>query len=366
MEAVLSPNGQSRFDGGAPPTKLIVATRTGIKILEREKLGAPWQLAATALEQHHMSTMTMLPGGRPGVLAGTHGDGIFWSSDGRNWEPRNEGLRIKDIYTLAAVIENGALVVYAGTEPASLFRSTDLGKSWSERPAISEQKNKDWTFPAPPHIAHTKMLAFDPRDPQHIFAAIEQGALLETRDAGMSWRELADYSRPDDRAFKDLHNVVVVPSKPERMFMTTGCGSYRSEDGGQHWVRMTDESFRLAYPDHIGLSPDEKTLFMSGAAAHPGMWRKSHDAGTAVLRSRDDGKHWEHLTRGIPATAPCNIEAMSIAAWPGGYSLFLGDTDGAVYLSEDGGDSFTRIADAIGPISKGNHWEPLQRAAAAE
>ena len=65
MEAVLSPNGQSRFDGGAPPTKLIVATATGVKILERERLGAPWQLAATALEKHHMSTMTMLPGGRP-------------------------------------------------------------------------------------------------------------------------------------------------------------------------------------------------------------------------------------------------------------------------------------------------------------
>src|SRR5579884_3723859 len=112
MEAVLSPNGQSRFDGGAPPTKLIVATATGIKILEREKLGAPWELAATALEQYHISTMTMLPG-RHGVFAGTHGDGIFWSTDGHSWSPRNEGLHIKDIYTLAAVMEDGAVVIYA-------------------------------------------------------------------------------------------------------------------------------------------------------------------------------------------------------------------------------------------------------------
>ena len=260
-----------------------------------------------------------------------------------------------------AVVENGATVIYAGTEPAALFKSRDLGKSWRELPAITTQKNKDWTFPAPPHIAHTKMLAFDPRDPTHFFAAIEQGALLETRDAGESWRELADYSRPDDRAFKDLHQVLVVPSQPERMFMTTGCGSYRSEDGGAPWQRLTGESFRLRYPDHIGLSPDEKTLFMSGAADHPGAWRKSHDAGTAILRSRDGGDSWEHLTRGIP----CNIEAMSVAGWPGGYSLFLGDTDGTVYFSEDGGDSFTRIADQLAPISKGNHFVPLRRPAAA-
>lgn len=363
MEACLSPNGQSRYDSAAPPTTLFVATAKGVAILERTSPGASWQRSATTLEGHHVSTMTMLPGGHRGILAGTHGDGVFWSSDGRNWEARSDGLRLRDIYTLAAVIENGAVVVYAGTEPASLFKSLDLGKSWQELPAIYAQKNEAWTFPAPPHIAHTKMLAFDPRDAQHFFAAIEQGAMLETKDGGQSWRELADYSRDTDRAFKDLHQVVVTPSQPDRMFMTTGCGSYRSADGGAHWARMTDESFRLAYPDHIALSPDEKTLFMSGAADHPGVWRQSHDAGTAVFRSRDNGQHWEHLHRGIPETAPCNIEAMSVVAWPGGYSLFLGDTDGAVFLSEDGGDSFTRIAEAIGPISKGNHFVPLQASA---
>jgi photosystem II stability/assembly factor-like uncharacterized protein len=365
MEACLSPNGQSRYDGAAPPTKLFVATATGLKILERPSPSAPWSLVATAIDKHHVSTMTMLPGGQSGVFAGTHGEGIFWSVDGRDWTSRSDGLRLRDIYTLAAVIEDGAVVVYAGTEPASLFKSHDLGNSWTELPAIAEQKNKDWTFPAPPHIAHTKMLAFDPRDPKHFFAAIEQGAMLETFDAGQSWRELADYSRPEDRAFKDLHNIVLVPSQPARMFMTTGVGSYRSDDGGLHWARMTGEDFRLAYPDHIALSPDEKTLFISGAAAHPGLWRQSHDAGTAVLRSRDDGKHWELLRHGIPETAPCNIEAMTIAAWPGSYSLFVGNTDGAVYISEDGGDSFACIAEVIGPISKGNHFVPLQRPVAA-
>jgi photosystem II stability/assembly factor-like uncharacterized protein len=364
MDACLSPNGQSRFDGAAPPNRLFVATATCVAILECAAPAAPWRLTATALDGHHISTMTLLPGGA-GVLAGTHGDGIFWSPDGRIWEARDRGLRLRDVYTLAAVIEDGAVAVYAGTEPASLFKSLDLGLSWRELPAIGEQKNKDWTFPAPPHIAHTKMLAFDPRDPQHFFAAIEQGALLETRNGGQSWRELADYSRPEDRAFKDLHQILVVPSQPQRMFMTTGCGSYRSADGGAHWQRMTNESFRLAYPDHIGLSPDEKTLFMSGAADHPGAWRRSHNAGTAILRSRDGGLQWELLSHGIPDTAPCNIEAMSIASRPGGYSLFVGNTDGAIYLSEDGGDSFTCIADTLSPISKGNHFVPLRRVAAA-
>ncbi|HEY3919021.1 MAG TPA: hypothetical protein VGL83_14595 [Stellaceae bacterium] len=364
MDVVLSPNGQSRFDGASAPSRLFVATATSVAILERASPSASWRLAAKTLEDHHVSTMTLLPDGA-GVLAGTHGDGVFWSADGRQWQERNAGLRIRDMYTLAAVKENGATVVYAGTEPASLFKSLDLGQSWTELPAIAEQKNKAWTFPAPPHVAHTKMLAFDPREPRHFFAAIEQGALLETCDAGQSWRELADYSRETDRAYKDLHQIVIAPSRPERMFMTAGCGSYRSEDAGLHWTRMTGEDFRIAYPDHIALSPDEKTLFLSGARVHPGIWRQKHDAGTTIFRSRDSGAHWEQLTHGIPETAPCNIEAMSVAAWPGGYSLFLGDTDGAVHISEDGGDSFTRLAETVSPVSKGNHFVPLQRAAAA-
>jgi hypothetical protein len=39
-------------------------------------------------------------------------------------------------------------------------------------------------FPEPPRIAHTKMMVFDPRTPQRIYAAIEQGALLKTEDGG--------------------------------------------------------------------------------------------------------------------------------------------------------------------------------------
>jgi hypothetical protein len=37
---------------------------------------------------------------------------------------------------------------------------------------------------------------------------------------------------------------------------------------------------------------------------------------------------------------------MTVAAYPGGYTLFVGDTDGMVHASDDGGDNWIFVADA--------------------
>ncbi len=361
MLACLSPNGQNRFAGSEPPTRLVVATETGVSILERTAPGAAWRLAATALPQSHTTTLASLPG-RPGILVGTHGDGVFFSADGgATWEPRNDGLAIKDVYSVAAVERKDGLVVYAGTQPAHLFESRDLGRRWTELPALRQVPGTEhWTFPAPPRIAHTKMMVFDPKNPERFYAAIEQGAFLKTEDGGRSFREYAGYSREDDRAYRDIHQIMVVPSRPETVYMTTGVGLYRSDDGGENWRRLTGPEFRLAYPDHIVLSPDERTLFMTGAREDPGVWRRTQVAATAIMRSRDGGAHWEELRQGFSVLPRANIEAMTLASYPGGFSLFVGDTDGAVHASEDGGDTWTRIADAIGPVTKGDHSALLQ------
>ena len=213
MLACLSPNGMNRYDGASAPDRLLVATSSGVTTLARESSGA-WRKAGTALAGLHATTLTTLPG-RPGIFVGTHGDGVLFSEDGARWEERNSGLAFKNVYTVASVAEAGGIALYAGTQPAALFKSRDLGQSWSELPALHQVPGTEyWTFPEPPSIAHTKMMVFDPRTPQRIYAAIEQGALLKTEDGGQSWRELADYSKPDDGAYRDVHQVLLLPSRP--------------------------------------------------------------------------------------------------------------------------------------------------------
>jgi hypothetical protein len=177
----------------------------------------------------HATTLTLVPSGT-GMFAGTHGDGIFFSADsGKHWEQRDHGMSSKDVYSLAAVEQGDGITVYAGTQPASLFRSRDLGRSWAELPSMRQVPSaKHWTFPAPPHLAHTKMMVFDPRDPNTFYVAIEQGALLLTNDGGASWRELDSYSRPDDKFRCDVHQVLLLPSSPDTVFMSTGASRLRT------------------------------------------------------------------------------------------------------------------------------------------
>jgi hypothetical protein len=67
----------------------------------------------------------------------------------------------------------------------------------------------------------------------------------------------------------------------------------------------------------------------------------------------------------LPEIRRANIEAMCIASHPGGFELFLGNTDGEVYASGDGGAQWRRIAEGLGAISKLGHFRLVTAEAAS-
>lgn len=357
MTVCLSTNGQLVFDEPAAPTRLIVATLNGAQLLERDRAGAPWRHAGLALAGQHVSALLVEPD-RRGIFAGIHDGGLYRSDDdGASWVSRSKGLSIEHVFSLATARESGGIAIYAGTEPASLFVSRDRGGSWQELPSLRNVPGtENWMFPGPPHVPHTKALAVDPRDTNHIYVAIEQGALLVTEDSGAHWNQIVSFDRPDDLWHHDIHRVVLRPSNPDEIFMTTGNGLYHSIDAGRSWDHITDVRFRVGYPDHLVFAPgDETTLFLSGAQNDPTIWRRTKRAGGTVYRSRDGGRSWTQVARGLPDSR-ANIEAMCVAGYPGGYCLFVGTTDGEVYSSEDAGENWVLIGGGLTPISKGGHY----------
>lgn len=362
--AMLSPNGQQETEGTGPATRLLVATTKGVATLERAAPGAPWVRTGDSLAEQHVGALLVEPvSGK--LFAGAHGGGGIWIDDdggARRWRHAIDGLTRPNVYSLALRRRGRTVTLFAGAEPAAIYRSDDLGEHWRELPALRGVPGTEkWTFPAPPHIAHVKCMTIHPSQDSTIFACVEQGALLHSTDDGATWREIDSYVWPDDATYHDVHRLTIDPADPDICYLATGVGLNRSEDGGRTWRALTSRRDRLGYPDFVAIDPlDHDVLYMAGAATTPSQWRVDHFADAAVLKSVDAGRTWRQLRGGLPSPIVGSIEAMSIHSWPGGRTLSIATATGEVHASDDGGEHWTMVADGLAPVSKAGHYRAFQ------
>ncbi|MGH7089804.1 MAG: WD40/YVTN/BNR-like repeat-containing protein, partial [Stellaceae bacterium] len=286
--------------------------------------------------------------------------GVWVSDDGEGvaWRPVSNGLTRRNVYSLAARC-GGGVTLFAGTEPAALYRSDDLGANWRELPALRAVPGTEkWTFPPPPHIAHVKCIPLYPRRRGMLYVCVEQGALLKTEDDGESWTELDGYVRPDDATYRDTHRLELHPAQDGVLFLTTGLGLNRSGDWGRSWETLTRRGERLGYPDFIAFDArNGQVALMTGAGAPPQSWLKEpHGANAAVLKSCDGGRSWRELENGLPRPIVGSIEALGRHDWATGSSFAFATAIGEVFESDDAGEHWTRIATGLAAVSKAGHF----------
>lgn len=364
MAIGLSHGGTNVYSSKERSQQLWVGTRDGLVLFERDHGG--WREARRALRGQHISAIIFEPTSGT-MFAGAFLGSVHASADGgKTWERRDNGIASHDVYSLACRVVDGKVRVYCGTQPAHLFVSEDLGLHWSELPSLRSVPSTDkWSFPAPPHVAHTKFITFDPVDPHTIYACIEQGAFLKSTDEGRSWTELntvgllADKNRPVEH-FYDVHRCLIDPRDPKRIYVTGGAGLYVTSTGGGSWERwMSPEWAADVYPDGLVFNPrDPDQMFVATAEHNPQTWRKAGPQARAegkIFRSNDGGKHWQRLRGGLPENLKHEFGALCLEESNGACSIFGGTTGGEVFASDDNGESWSCIASTLAPISKKGH-----------
>lgn len=366
MAIGLSHGGSNIYSSPEPSREVLIGTKDGLVIIEREAGDFRWRVAHRALPGLHISSIIVEPTSGT-VFAGAFFGSVHASADGgRTWERRDNGLDVDDVYALAWVRNAGATRLYAGTQPAHLFWSEDLGFHWQELPALrSVPSTPTWSFPAPPHVAHTKFITFDPHDVRTVYACIEQGALLKSTDSGQSWHELNTVGFYNDKNrkiehFYDVHKVVVDPRNPQRIYVTGGAGLYVTPDGGGRWERWTSPDWAPdVYPDGLVLNPRRPDIIFVAAAEHnPARWCDAGSPGYAggrIFRSADGGRTWQRLRDGLPDRMQHEIGALCLEDWGDSFSVFAATTGGDVYCSDDGGDHWSLITEGLAPVSKKGH-----------
>jgi photosystem II stability/assembly factor-like uncharacterized protein len=211
-----------------------------------------------------------------------------------------------------------------------------------------------WTFPAPPHDAHVINVTIHPRDPDTVYACVEQGGLFKSMDGGETWSELRGFN-------DDVHRVLIPESTPDRLIMPTGYGFYISEDAGETWQDFSKLIKPIGYPDPMVINPLRDTvIFVVGGEADPYHWMQTKSANPRVARSTDGGKTWRIVDGGMPRRFDASFEAMSVEAWPNGSSIYLGNTDGEVWVSDDDGDNWRCAVTGLAPVSKTIHYTILR------
>ena len=365
MAIGLSHGGTNVYSSPQYSRQLWVGTQDGLVLFERTDDGE-WREGQRALRGQHISSI-IFERTTETMFAGAFFGSVHASSDaGKSWERRDNGIPIHDVYSLACHVVDGKALVYAGTQPAHLFVSEDLGQHWSELPSLREvPTSSQWSFPAPPHIAHTKFITFDPQDSHTIYACVEQGAFLKSTDLGKSWHELntvglyKDKDRPVEH-FYDVHRALIDPRDPQRIYVTGGAGLYVTYTGGSSWERWTSPEWAPdVYPDGFVWNPkNPNTMFVAAAEHNPVTWRKAGPlahAGGKIYRSNDGGKNWQKLGGGLPDSLKHEFGALCLEESAGVCSIFGGTTGGELFCSEDSGESWKLITSDLAPISKKGH-----------
>jgi hypothetical protein len=127
-------------------------------------------------------------------------------------------------------------------------------------------------------------------------------------------------------------------------------GVFRSEDAGATWhdlpaIRPSKFGFAVAAHPH-----DARTAWFVPAIKDER--RVPVDGKVVVARTRDGGKSFDVLTRGLPQHHAYDlVYRHALAVDDTGERLAFGSTTGGCWISEDGGDSWTSPEARLPPVS---------------
>ena len=263
---------------------------------------------------------------------------------------------------LAWVIEPGHAdepgVLWCGTIPGGLFRSDDRGDSW-------QLVESHWNLPARAKWfgggfddAGTHSVAIDPRGAGRVVIGMSGGGAWRTADGGTTWAVAATGMRADfvpdelagDPDTQDPHRIVRCAAEPDHLWTQHHCGIFRSVDNGDHWTEITEagpSTFGFAVAVHPA---DPETAWFVPAISDE--VRVPVDGRMVVTRTRDGGRSFDVLDRGLPSDASYDlIYRHGLDVDETGDRLIMGSTTGSLWWSANGGDDWQTISTGLPPIA---------------
>lgn len=346
--------------------RLLVATRKGLFDI-RQREPERWGIHA----RHFL-------GDRVGMVLQDPHDGSLYASaelghfgtklhrsddDGMRWEevgvPSYASISGDNAPSLKMIwaMETGAPgTLWAGTIPGGLFKSTDRGASWEMMQGLwDDPLRKQWVGGGydEPGI-HS--ICVDPMDAQRIAIAVSCGGVWLSEDSGANWRIAtkglwAEYMPPgqeENPAIQDPHRMVQCHAAPDYLWIQHHNGIFRSTDGGGEWTRVHAQPSSFGFAVVVHPQQPDTAWFVPAVKDEK---RYPVDGKLIVTRTQDGGKTFDSFATGLPQQESYDlVYRHGLAVDEHGVCLAMGSTTGHVWVSEDGGESWTAVPHHLPPV----------------
>jgi hypothetical protein len=341
---------------------LTVGTRKGLFIGRRS--GGAWEFDgphfnAQAVYSIAIDTRRSVPRLLIGGDSTHWGPSVFHSDDlGKTWIepdkpavkfPQDTGASLERVWQLHPAGPAAPDVVYAGTEPAALFRSADGGETFAfVRPLWEHPTRSQWAPGGGGEAVHT--VVTDRRDADAVTVAVSAAGVFRSRDGGASWApsnqgvSAVFLPDPNPEFGQCVHKIAQDAGDLDRLYLQNHWGVYRSDDAGARWTDIgaglpSDFGFAVAAHPHRA---DTAYVFPITADAD----RVPAGRRCRVYRTSDADGSWEALSAGLPEGDHFGTVLRDALrtddADPAG--VYFGNRNGELYASADDGESWQLLA----------------------
>lgn len=358
------------IDASSGDVVVLVGTAKGLFSLTASRhrdawtVEGPWfrgeEIYAASLDCRRGGTRLLV-----GATSSHWGPSVYRSDDlGATWQepepdtlafPEETGTALARVWQLQLASEVEPDVVYAGVEPAALFRSDDGGESFHLDEGLWDHEHRpQWSPGGGGLCLHT--IVADPAGGSRLGVAVSSAGFYRTFD-GRGW-EAANRGikapflpEPTPEFGQCVHKVDRHPSEPDTLFVQHHWGVYRSDDFGGSWEEVGAEQLPSTFGFPVVSDPNSAATFYVLPLTSDA-FRCTPDGRLRVYRTTDGGTSWEALEKGLPqqgAWLTVLRDGFTADSFdPAG--LYVGTRTGEIFASADAGESWREVARHLPPV----------------
>ena len=338
-------------------------TLSGAGVYRSADKGLSW----TKVLNNNVEDLLFVPGTAT-VYAGLIGVGVQKSVDGgATWVPANTGISVSGSRLRLAMAPSDSAVLYV-LMGNKVYRSGDGGANWTLQNGSACEGQ----------CGYNQTIAVHPTDPDTVLLGTIRVA--RSTDAGVSFTPLTSTWGTAQAVHQDTHVVRYSSANPNRFWVGSDGGIWRSDDGGSSFLNMNANINVTQFYD-IAVNPTDANIVLGGAQDNSSsgrrtslVWDLTYASGDGFMNAFDENTPSIVFQTSYPQGNLPNIVRSFDGGSPGSYStmptsglvastafqfltpmasagslLFV--SSNVLYRANTTGSSWTAISGNVGTIS---------------